>query len=403
MSNFNELKVSVDPVMSGLATFVDRERAIADNDTDALKALENEEIEFYNTYVSTLKKSGNSFSERVINLANLITKPSTNSEYTLLRCFDLTVMDNSSLYEWNSQRIVPKYQYLTYLASFLLNTLSIARFEIAYKLNEDSSVGGQALWNTTSDNLTEAVSNAINKLQEFYKVTKSEEDDMKSGNLIYHVKSNIKVASKMAILSLNDKTNVLSYKHDYNTITEYGPIYKDSHSRYLLNTNADLIDTLSSSYKNYLTASGLTYYNYSFYNFLHDLGFYTLNNDNITSGLYIKTYREHEGNTFTNEYYKYKTDFITRSGDVYTTKRGQVVDKVFKKAYYESFSSINNKYLVLLEPNALKVYGDYECANFGSTNRGNKRAVDEDDNFPYIYDYDEAKANNTLGNVDKSW
>lgn len=403
MTNFNELKVSVDPVMSGLATFVDRERAIEDNDEAKLNALLKEEVEFYKTYVSTLKKSGNSFSERVINLANLITKPSTNSEYTLLRCFDLTVMDNSSLYEWNSQRFEPKYQYLTYLGSFLLNTLSIARFEIAYKLNEDISVGGQALWNKTSEDLDEAVSEALKTLQNHYNATKKEEDDMKSGNLIYHVKTNIKVASKMAILSLNDNTNVLSYRRNYYSTYDRGVRFKDSYARLLLNTNKDLLSTLTSSYNNYLTAANLNTSNYNFYTFLHSLGFYTLNNDSATAGLYVKTFREHEGWAMTNEYYKYKVNYIDRSGSSTETKFGQIVDKVWRHAYYETYASLNNKYLVLLEPNAEKVYGSYEQADFGATGRGFTQAGREDESFPYRFDYDEAKANNTLGKVDKSW
>lgn len=396
MDKFNELKVSVSPVMSGLATFVDEERK-ANGDEALLEKIEKDEEKFYTDYVSSLKKSGNSFSERVILLADSIVKPSTNAEYNLLRCFDLSVMDSNPRLQWNTQRIQPKYEYFTYISSLLLTSLSIARFEIAYKLKMDTSVGGQAMWKKVESDLNDAVEPALTKLQSFYNDTKKEEEAIQNGDAIFHVKSGIKVSAKMEILSLSDTNTVLSYKDTYTSYPAAGG-RETGYQRKTLHTPENLTSVLVSGYNDYLNADNLKSSDFSFYKYLDEIGFWTKGSDSSTVGIWNKAFTTHEGNTFINEYDYFKTEYIDRQGIFRQHTFGTVVDKVLKKAYYESNSHLYDKYLVFLEPGAKKVFGDYETIDFASVSRGHQTMLKEN-NFPGTLDYKAAVNDGSLGKV----
>lgn len=400
MDKFNELKTSVSPVMAGLATFTDQENQ-AGSDETKLADLKLQEEEYYKNYVSSLKKSGNSFSERVILLANSIVSPSTNPEYNLLRCFDLSVMDSNPKLQWNTQRIEPKYEFLLYLSSLLLNSLTIARFEIAYQLEKDTSTGGQAMWKAVEKNLDDAITPALNKIQSFFNTTKQEEDAMKSGGSITHVKSNISVSSRLAILSLGDETNVLSYRNTYTSYPAAGGI-ETGYQRKVLNTPSNLLSVLLTGYKDYLNADSLTSQTFSFYQYLDNIGFYTNGDDSKTIGVWNRAFTEHEGNTFTTEYDYFNVEYIDRVGVHQNNCFGKIVNKVFRKAYYEGNSHLNDKYLVFLEPDAKKVFGSYETIDFLSVSRGNQVMLKED-NFPYQFNYQDAVNDGSLGQVQANW
>ena len=393
MGKANKIETSLSPIMAAYATLVDEEQK--SDDPKLLKAAEN----FYTNYVANLKY-GNSFSEKVIELADAIVSPSSDSEWNLMRCFDVAVCDSAKL-TWDSMRIKPKEDFSQYLSILLFHSIVIAKFEISYKLAHETDTQSQAFWKQAEKDMEKATKPAFEKLKSFLEDVEENSRKIEEDDIITHIPTDTQVSTHLAALSFDPSLgrNVLSYHDTYRAYPACGGM-ETGYERKNLHVKDSLIDAVSNEYQDYVAAYQKK--DYSLFDYLREIGFTSNKKMEDTIGIYHKFQNRHEGGFFTDEYDYYEVHYIGKEGKKETTPIGTVIDKCFQSLKYEKGEGYSKYFLTFLQPKAEKVFGDYDSMILSSYSQ-DKRTKFLEPNLPYTFNYQDALNDGSLGKVSHSW
>lgn len=402
-NTFDTIKTAIDPIISGLADCADREKAAT---TDAEKeAILQEEVYYYENYVKNLEYT-NSFAERVITLAKIITAPSSNAQNTLMRCFNVTALDMPGIYPWDSMRVNSQTQFLAYVTTTLLKAMSVARYEISYRHANTTLESEKTFWSTTNDELNEAVTPALDLLQKEMNTILENQKSIDSGTLT-HIATGIKVNKRLGVTSFDQSKghNVMSYyKNTFRRGTAGYQEYYEDFNRYLLTGASDILyQYMMSDYAKFMTATAGNYNSFTFMSYLYYIGF-DANNTSFFAcdGLFWKMDYHHTGSTFTTEYDYLDVVHINSRGQQQSSTAAYIEDRVWRKQRYFTGSGYSNKYLVFLQPNSDYVMGNYSM-KYLATNFDNVWLANLYNQLPWEYKYDDAISSNTLGYCNPSW
>lgn len=393
MEKANRIETSLSPIMAAYATLVDEEQK--NDGPELLTAAEN----FYTNYVANLRY-GNSFSEKVIELADAIVSPSSDSEWNLMRCFDVAVCDSAKL-TWDSMRIKPKEDFSQYLSVLLFHSIVIAKFEISYKLAHEKDVQSQAFWKQAEKDMDKATKPAFEKLKSFLEAVEDNRKQIEENDILTHIPTDSKVSTHLAALSFDPSLgrNVLSYHDTYRAYPACGGM-DTGYERRNLHVKDELIDSVSNEFQDYVSAYQKT--GYSLFDYLKEIGFTSNKRMEDTIGIYHKFQNRHEGSFFTDEYDYYEVHYIGKEGKKETTPIGTVIDKCFRSMKYEKGEGYSKYFLTFLQPKAEKVFGEYDSMILSSYSQ-DKRTKFLEPNLPYTYNYQDAVNDGSLGKVNRSW
>lgn len=399
-TTFDTIKNAIDPIVAGLADCADRESAAT---TDAEKqAILTEEEYYYENYVSKLQYT-NSFAERVITLANLITSPSSNVQNTLMRCFNVTALDLPGIYAWDSMRINSQMEFLAYTTTTLLKAMSIAKFEISYKTGKAQYESEKATWNTVNDSLNNAVTPALDLLQKEMNTILADQTRINNGTLT-HIATGIQVNKRLGTTSCDSSKghNLMSYqKTTHYHVSAFNDYNRTGYNRYLLTGASDtLYSAMMSDYSKYMTATSGNYNNFTFMSYLNYIGFEASASLNDYNGLFWKMNYHHTGSTFTTEYDYLDVVHINKRGQQENGTVGYVENRVWRAKRYFTGYAYSYKYLVFLKPDSNYVMGSYSKVFLDDDGHSSGYLYDK---LPYEYQYDNAVASNTLGYCDPNW
>lgn len=390
--DFNAIKASIDPVLTGLADIADREAKASPKEKEAILA---EKVAFYNNHVRPLSP-GTSFSEKVVALANLAAAPSSNLQNTLMKCFNSVTFDVHGIYTWDVQRYETQEDFLGYVASTLLKAASVARYEISYQLSIAASPSDKAYWTSADQNLCAALDKALDVLQKDTKDVLKHANNIRNG-IFTHVATGISLNKRLGTTSFDPKVghNVLAYG-DFDKALDHTKAF---YLHLLVGEQDAFYEALMKEYKLYLKSVGLTNDKLSFIEYLDRIGFVINGDISSYTGVFWKMKYKLE---------KYIPDHIDA---VHINKRGERAEKDgrcgyldwdigwVKKIKYHNGKGYSNKYLVFLQPGSNYVLGSYTRRLLCEENNGRYKQVQKYPNTSYA----EASEKGLVGYCDPSW
>lgn len=400
-SQFDTVKNAIDPIIAGFADCADRETSAT---TEAeQEALLQEEEEYYENYVKNLQYT-NSFAERVITLANLVTSPSSNTQNTLMRCFNVVAFDIPGIYTWDSMRIEAQQEFLVYITTTLLKSMAIANYEIAYMYNSSTSSAVKAFWNSTNESLVAAVVPAIDLLQSEMQSVLAVSSRLDS-NVLTHISTGIQVNRRLGTSSFDPNVahNVISYGKSKSFLKAYVLMsqWETAYYRFFLNAGNDALYTaMAKEYKNYLTYTGQSSSSFPFTSYLSYIGFTADDDFSTYKGLFHNVNYHHEGWSLSTEYDYLDVNIIDKSGAETYSRIGYVENPVFWPRSYSAGSGYSDKFLLFLQPNKDYVIGGYTQVRLSDSGVNGGSYYDR---LPYEFKYDDVFASGTVGYCDPSW
>lgn len=391
---------AINPIIAAFAECAKRESAAATEEEKA--AILEEEKSFYEGYVKNLRLT-NSFTERVIALAELISKPSSNAKYTLMRCFDVVNFDAAGLYAWENQRIDGQGDFLVYVTNTLLNATALARYEIVYCYDQGTSIE-KTFWSDTNKSLDTAVENALDIIQKETNDLLEKERSDYYGHM-KHIATGIRVDRRLgeSTFDKNKGHNILSY-YRWNQFTDWSghvPYQRIMFHRHNLDGDNDLLmKAMMSDYATYLKKTGTDKKDFTFINYLSYVGF-TVNSDwSEFDGLFWQMKYEEEFPVFETDHQWLNAYHINKEG---VEDKGTIcyVDKRFwKSRRFRKGEAYSHKFLILLKPGTDYAIGHYKDVEL-HTDRSDGHEYLQ--NFPWEYNFTETVEKGRLAYCDPSW